>query len=74
MISRISRAQPRDDFRKSTDTGDRDELHSFEVANAGVATGCAPFNVDDISFPDGATCTQANLPSLCAQVTYDILG
>ena len=36
-----------------------------------TATGA---NVDDVSFLDSATCTQQNLPSPCAQVTYDILG
>jgi len=35
------------------------------------ATGA---NLNNISFLDSATCTQDNLPSPCAQVTYDILG
>ena len=45
-----------------------------QALSSSLASSATGANVNDISFPDSATCSQDNLPSPCAQVTYDILG
>ncbi len=45
-----------------------------QALSSSLASSATGANVDSISFPDTAGCTQVNLPSPCAQVTFDILG
>jgi hypothetical protein len=50
------------------------EASLSEALSSSLATSATGANVAAISFPDSSVCTQAGLPSPCAQVTYDILG
>jgi hypothetical protein len=45
-----------------------------QALSSSLGSSATGANVNDISFLDSATCTEDNLPSPCAQVTYDILG
>jgi hypothetical protein len=45
-----------------------------QALSSSLGSSATGANVNDISFLDSGTCTQDNLPSPCAQVTYDILG
>jgi len=45
-----------------------------QALSSSLGSSATGAKVNDISFLDSATCTQDNLPSPCAQVTYDILG
>jgi hypothetical protein len=45
-----------------------------QALSSSLASSAAGANIDAVSFLDASACTQVNLPSPCAQVTYDILG
>ena len=45
-----------------------------QALSSSLGSSATGANVHEISLLDNATCAQDNLPSPCAQVTYDILG